>query len=329
MDRRSMTGVVLSALVAAAAACSNAAAPATSGTPQDYSDIPVRSADAGGLPEPADLSLEASTAVAGASGAFQAALRLKGPWSGQLVVLLPDAGSDPAGYTEFLREAARANHHAIAVPGWAKAPLAQTCAGNSACYDAARAELWDGLDHTDNLQVDLADAWAPRLLAGLKALEQQHPGQNWGGFYTGSAVAWGKVRLVGHGEGASQAAWVAKKTALARVVLLAGPSDGVAAQPAAWVNNGRKDGGPPWYGLCHTADPQWSLIALSWTALGLGAGPLSWPSVDQGAVFGAPVMTTAAATPQPRQAIAIDAALLRDSQGRPALRQTWRNLVGQ
>lgn len=323
------TGLALAALLLAGAACSNTATPSTSGTPQNYSDIPVRSADAGVLPEPADLSIAASSAVAGASGQFQAAVRVKGPWSGQLVVLLPDAAADPATYKEFLREAARSNHHAVAVPGWPTAPLTQLCAANSACYDAARAELWDGLNHTDKLQVGLADAWAPRLLAGLAALEKQHPGQNWGSFYSGSAVTWSKVRLVGHGEGASQAAWVAKKTPLSRVVLLAGPIDGSDQQLAAWVNNGRQDGGPAWYGLSHTGDPQWSLISLSWTALGLGAGPLSWPSVDQGAVFGVAVMTTSAPSPQPRQAIAVDSALARDSQGRPALRLTWRNLVGQ
>lgn len=313
----------------ASAGCSPASTPSTSGTPQDYSDIPVRSADVGGLPEPADLALEASAALSGASGQFQAALRLQGPWSGQLVVVLPDAGGDPANYKEFLREAARSNHHAVAVPGWPKAPLTQTCGANPACYDAARAELWDGLEHTDKLTIAASDAWGPRLRAGLEALEKAHPGQNWGSFYAGSQVLWAKVRLVGHGEGASQAAWVAKKLALSRVVLLAGPIDGSAQQLAAWVNNGRPQNGTAWYALSHTADPQWSLISLSWTALGLGAGALSWPSVDQGAVFGVAVMTTAAPTSDPRNAIAVDAALARDGLGRPALRLTWRNLVGQ
>lgn len=330
MNRRiGLSGMAAAAAAAVAlATCSTPAAPKAE-IPQSYSDIAVNAGDAGSLPEPADLAVDASQAGVAWQGQYQAALRVQGPWSGKLVVLLPDLGDPPSHYRELLREFARAGHHVLALPAASSLSASELCGANPACYDAVRAELWDGQDHTAKLSLTLADGMVARLVAGLQALEKLYPGQNWGTYYSAALPAWAKTRLVGHGEGASQAAWAAGKQAVERVVLLSGPVDGQGTDLPAWVNNGHVTPTASWYGLCHTADPEWARIAKGWTALGLGAGPLSWPSVDQGAVFGVPVLTTAATSSQPRKMIAVDQALARDSQNRPVLRQTWRNLIGQ
>lgn len=315
------------ALAIAVTSCSTPASPKAE-TPQSYSDIAATSADAGSLPEPTDLAVDASQAGLAGQGQYQAALRVQGPWSGKLVVLLPDLGDPPSHYKELLREFARTGHHALALPAISATSASELCGANPACYDAVRFEIWDGLDHSPKLQLTPADGIAARLVAGLQALEKLHPGQNWATYYSAALPAWTKTRLVGHGEGASQAAWVAGKQLVERVVLLAGPLDGQGSELAAWVNNGHLTPTASWFGLSHTGDPQWARIAKSWTALGLGAGPLSWASVDLGAVFGVPVLTTAVPSDQPRKMIAVDEALVRDGQNRPVLRQTWRNLIG-
>lgn len=327
MNKRCELGVKLAA-VALLVSCGNAAAPKAE-TPQSYADIAVSGGDVGSLPEPADLAVDASQAGASWVGQYQAALRVGGPWSGKLVVLLPDLADPPSHYRELLREFARAGHHVLALPPAHAQPVAELCAANPACYDAVRGELWDGLDHSAKLNLTLADGAVARLVTGLQALEKLYPGQNWGTYYSAALPNWPKVRLVGHGEGASQVAWAAGKQVFDRVVLLAGPVDGQGSDLAAWINNGHLTPTASWYGLCHTADPDWPRISKAWTAIGLGAGPLSWPSVDQGAVFGVPVLTTALASSQPHKMIAVDEALARDGQNRPVLRQTWRNLIGQ
>ncbi len=322
------SAMVVAAVVAGLApGCSNAVAPKAE-APQSYSDIAVNTGDVGGLPEPADLAIDASQAGASWQGQYQAAVRVQGPWSGKLVVVLPDLTDPPGHYRELLREFARAGHHVLALPAAAAPAVSELCGANSACYDAVRSELWDGLDHSPKLTLTQADGVIARLVSGLQGLEKVYPGQNWGTYYSAAVPTWAKIRLVGHGEGASQAAWAAGKQLVERVVLLAGPVDGQGDDLPAWVNNGHLTPTAQWYGLCHTADPQWARIAKGWTALGLGAGPLSWPSIDQGAVLGVPFLTTAAASAQPRKAIAVDEALARDSQNRPVLRQTWRNLIG-
>lgn len=327
MNKLCGLGVKLAA-VALLGACGNASAPKTE-TPQSYSDIAVSAGDSGSLPEPADLAVDASQAGANWVGQYQAALRVAGPWSGKLVVLLPDLADSPSHYRELLREFARAGHHVLALPAASSQSVADLCGANPACFDAVRAELWDGLDHTAKLSLTQADGVIGRLVTGLQALEKLYPGQNWGTYYSAAVPTWAKIRVVGHGEGASQAAWAAGKQVFERVVLLAGPVDGQGTEPAAWINNGHLTPTAHWYGLCHTSDPDWPRISKGWTALGLGAGPLSWPSVDQGAVFGVPVLTTAVASGLPRKMIAVDEALARDGQNKPVLRQTWRNLVGQ
>lgn len=315
-------------LIACAAACNTPQpAPATAAT-TSFADLPTRGTDATGFGEPADLSL-ALTAVDPATGVaanVTGAVRDKGPWSGRLAIVLPELGQPSEHYRELLREIARGGHHALAIPSPLQESLAQTCGTDAACYSDARAELLDGTDRTPKVTLKYSDCLQNRIV--MVILHLAKGGQGWGQYVVSGKPNWPAIQLVGHGEGAGQAAFVGTQLTLARVALLAGPQDGSGDKPAGWLSSTHKTANKQWFAFGHTADPLWPRVAASWTALGLGAGTQSWPSVDPGAVFGVQGMTTALAVSAPRLAVATDADTPRDAAGKPKYRATWRALVG-
>lgn len=285
---------------------------------------------AGTSQEPLDLTLDAS-AVSAAwsdSGSYAAAVRAKGPWLGKLLVVLPEAAQPPSQYRELLRVAARGGLHAVAIPTGVATPLDALCGADTTCYGAVRGERLDGIDRSDKVEVTSATCLTERIVRGVMGLESAYPGQNWGKYVQGNKPLWANIVLAGHGDGAGQAAYAATQAVVARVALLGGPNDGTANQPAAWVTSAHATPTARWQGFGHTADPLWPRTAASWTALGLGAGPLSWPSVDSGTVFGATAMTSALASSAPALSLGCDDHTPRDSEGRPRYRGTWLVLVG-
>lgn len=293
-----------------------------------YADLPQRSTDSAGLGEPVDLAL-ALTAVDPATGVAATvigAVRDKGPWSGQLAIVLPELGQPPENYRELAREIARGGHHALVVPSPLAQTLAEVCGSDAACYTDGRAELLDGTDRAPKVTLKYADCLQNRLVMVILALAKG--GQGWGQFVVSGKPNWPALQLVGHGEGAGEAAFVGTKLIVARVVLIGGPLDGAADQPAAWLTATHATPNKQWFAFGHTGDPLWKRMGSAWTAVGLGAGPLSWPSVDAGAVFGVQGMTTALANPAARLSLATDADTPRDTAGKPKYRAAWRVLVG-
>jgi hypothetical protein len=281
-------------------------------------------------PEPIDLSLDVSLADAAISGGGQyvAAVRAQGPWLGKLLVLLPEAGQPASQYRELLRVAARGGLHAVAVPQPPGPAATVLCGADPLCYGAVRGERLDGIDRSNKLQVTVADSLVQRIVQGVRGLDTAYPGLNWGQYAQGSAPLWHKLVLAGHGDGAGQAGFAATQLQVGRVVLLAGPTDGSGATPAGWLTTSHATPTAAWYALGHTADPLWPRIAAGWTALGLGAGSLSWPGIDAGAVFGVQGMTTALASAEPGLSVACDAHTPRDGEGRPRYRVAWQVLMG-
>lgn len=320
----------LLALTASLCACTSPVAPATT-TMADTSNSSGSTSQPDVAPPPAPLELTlpitATDAAIHTPGDVVGVVKEKGPWSGKIVVLFVESGQSTHAYLDFLRVAALGGHHAIALPLPLQQPVTDLCGAETACYEAVRGELLDGQDRTPQVEIAYGDSLTNRLNAALLGLEAARPGLNWGTFAQAGKPLWSKLILVGHGEGAGHAAFVANQQVVARVVLLAGPTDGVGDKPAGWLTTQHLTPIGKWYAFGHIADPRWGRIAAGWTALGLGAGSLSWPSVDQGAVFGVQGMTTALASDAPGLAVATDASTPRDGEGRPRFRVTWRVLV--
>ncbi len=326
-----MMRILALATMACAVACSTPpATPAAATAGDPYADLKPEDGRGAGKPldEPIDLALALTQADANTRlpATIQAAVRKDGPWSGKLLVLWTEIGVAPAQYREILREWARMGHHALALPLGLDKPLAKVCEGQPAnCFENARWELHDGSDRTDAIKVAYADSATNRL--GLVALALGKSGQGWGQFSDNGKPVWPKVIVAGHGDGAGQAAFVGTQLTVARVVLLAGPTDGVAGKAAPWMSASHKTAHAQWYAFGHTEDPGWPAVSATWTALGFGPGKSAWPSVDQGAVMGVQAYTTALSHADPHAAVATDAGPV-DTQGKPRYRATWRNLAG-
>ena len=82
---------------------------------------------------------------------------------------------------------------------------------------------------------------------------------------------WQRIAVAGHSQGAGMAAFLAKRTPVARVALLSGPLDFVwpSHGPAPSLAAPSATPGERWYGLYHGEERQAALLRQAYGALGL------------------------------------------------------------
>lgn len=145
-----------------------------------------------------------------------------------------------------------------------------TCAGR---FRAKRA-FGDPVttDHDDSAH----ETVTARLAATLRYLEAHHPGEGWGGYLDAKGqLAWQRIVVAGHSQGAGLAAFIAKRFEVARVVMFSSPWDYYHAMVdgqdqrlvSGWV--GQPSATPPdrWYGLFHASEPNARQILAAYKAL--------------------------------------------------------------
>lgn len=277
-----------------------------------------------GIPAVTLLTVAATATDAAISGGTHA-VAVAPTTTGKLIVLLPDADVSPNQYLSLATAAAQWGHRVLVLA----TPVAaqKACAGESTCLELARQEMLDGQDRTPKVTVAVADCLQNRLVKALMWLDQQRPGENWGKFYAGSTPVWSECAIVGHGEGASEAAMVGVHQTVWRVILLGGPVDGTGALPASWLTSNIKTPASDWRALGHTKDSIWSIIQAAWMALGLGSSDaaLSVDGPEQPGIS-AHLLTTAMDVPDPHAAIAVDGALPLNDDAALHLHQAWKIL---
>ncbi len=211
----------------------------------------------------------------------------------QLFVFLPGSTTVPVFYQDILKEAATKGFHALGLT-YENATLVGTLIqsysnpGNAATFDPdAAGKVHDAVLYGTNagnalstITVAPADSIENRLLKAIQYLDAQYPTEGWGQYAVGDAIQWNLIRLAGHSQGGSQAAYTATKITLPRVISFDSPSDS-----ASWVSN---DTPSPWvqtgpgatasanyYGFTHQQDPlvSLSLAEADWTDLALPGTP--------------------------------------------------------
>ena len=212
----------------------------------------------------------------------------------QLFVFLPGSTSVPVFYQDILKEAAAKGFHALGLT-YENATLVGTLIqpysdpGNAATFDPdAAGKVHDavlfgtnGGNQLSTITVSPADAIQNRLLKAIQYLDAQHPGEGWGQYAAGGSLQWSLIRLAGHSQGGSQAAYTATKIALPRVISFDSPSDSQSwvssDTPATWVASGAgATASANYYGFTHQRDPLVSLALAEadWADLGLPGSPL-------------------------------------------------------
>ena len=247
--------------------------------------------------------------------------------SGRLVVVVPDLLRAPTDYTQLAMAAARLGHRVLVLALAQTGDLAKLCAGSDACSEAARLEQFDGQDHTAVVAVSAADGLVNRLVKALALRAKAQPGERWGDFYSGAVPKWSQIAVVGHGDGAGEAAIIGIKQNAWRILLLAGPRDGQGDTPAIWLSGQHATPTANWRAFAHTKTANWARIVAAWTALGLGSGA-SAVSVDGAQTPGIAVqlLTTTMDVPDPAAGVAVDAALPSEPVALGHLQSAWKVL---
>ncbi len=223
------------------------------------------------------------TGVSGEFGDHLAIFDAQVPSSGELVVLLPDTGMQPKDYSKILWTAAQRGHRVLGLAYPANPSTASLCGQSSTCYEYVRHEVLDGQDRSDKVKVGFNNCIEQRLALALQWLAKHRPGQGWGNFVAGSTPLWQDIVIVGHGEGAGHAGFIAKVRKVSRAVLLQGPTDSTAQGPAAWIASSAQTPASQWFGLANKTASDFDVISANWIALGLGT---SWSPVAGLGAFG-------------------------------------------
>jgi hypothetical protein len=179
---------------------------------------------------------------------------------GLLAVFLPGTGGLPAQFPAFLQRGAVRGYHVIGLSYVNPQSIGELCnlaRGDANCAGQAREEVLSGRDTSPLLAVGAADSIEGRLVALLKYLDAQRPGDGWGRFLTAQgAVAWELVSVSGNSQGAGHAGYIAKTRRVFRVGMYAGPSDWVLASntPVNWYGAASLTPASAYYGYVHIPD---------------------------------------------------------------------------
>jgi hypothetical protein len=89
-----------------------------------------------------------------------------------------------------------------------------------------RMEAWDGKDRVDWLNINEHDSFAYRAALGIKYMQDNDPGGDWGYFLNADgSVRWSDVYLVGYSYGSQTLAVVGKYVRIGRGIATSGPVD--------------------------------------------------------------------------------------------------------
>ena len=250
-----------------------------------------------------------------------------------LFVHLAKTGGAPDDATGYLRMAARAGYHVVALSYPNAASVSALCDGDAdaGCYEKVRLELLDGVDRTPKVTVSPADSIEGRLASLLAYLVSTYPTEGWTAYLAQGAVRWDKATLSGHSLGGGQAAIAAQAHTVARVILLAAPLDGQAGAPAPWLSAKSETPVPRFRTFVHESDGGYARIRAAWKAMGLDIGGQKRIETDAPPYGFSQELTTQippAAGGDPHDAVVLDAATPITDGGTPFFGDAWGYLIG-
>jgi hypothetical protein len=124
-----------------------------------------------------------------------------------------------------------------------------TCADD---IGSCRLEAFEGIDHSDVIEVDVPDSIEGRVVAGLEHLQTINPEGDWTCFLEGGRPRWNRIIISGISHGASTAALIGINRVTNRVVSLSGPLD----TGQTWLEQTSLTPLVYSFGFSHTADEQ-------------------------------------------------------------------------
>jgi hypothetical protein len=210
-----------------------------------------------------------------------AVINRSGPARKKLFLFFAGAYGTPRDTHLLIEQAANNGYHAINLRYPNSWSIGGLC-GDSAdpdCFEKVRAEIIDGTDRTDKINISRANSIENRLVKLLLYLHAQHHDEGWRQYLEGNAPKWSSIIVAGHSQGGGHAALIARLHAVERVVLFAsGDYSDFFAAPAPWLSKPSATPVERYYGFGHIKDEiqDWRRLQAIWKSRGMAA-------------FGAPV----------------------------------------
>lgn len=241
----------------------------------------------------------------------------------ELLVFLPGTGGRPANVSGFIDAAAGFGYRAIALAYNDVPAVVQMCRRDPdpTCSARFREERIYGDDVSGSIDDAAAESIVNRLARLLAYLAAREPAQRWRDYLDdGGLPRWDRIVVAGHSQGAGMAAFLARRQAVARVVLFSSPWDFYGDPPrlAPWI---RGPGATPpqrWFGAYHARENTARVIAAAYAALGIPPAHVR--------VFAREPRVKAGANPYHVSLVGNRATPL-DADGRPAYLEDWRFLL--
>ncbi|MEM1030740.1 MAG: hypothetical protein AAGN82_10340 [Myxococcota bacterium] len=232
----------------------------------------------------------------------------------------------PAGgqfYGSFLRQAAGLGFHVVGITYVNDTPINVTCGGLAPrrnCHEEVRLEVLTGEDRWPEVEVTRPDSLLERLSRLLAHL-------GWTQFLDGEdGIAWPRVAVAGHSQGAGHAALLGKLFAVDRALLFAG------TEGAVWTDRSTETFVTPptaYFGFNSTFDAVYPSNLRSWDNLAI-PGPVTELSDDLVVPPDAThqlATTVAARDGNDHGTVVVDDAVPLTEAGTPAMRPVWCHLL--
>lgn len=251
---------------------------------------------------------------------FDRAVRPDAP----LLVFLPGTGGRPDNTSAFAAVAARQGYRVIGLAYVDEPAVQQICPRepDPDCAEKVRRKRIFGEDVTGLIDDRRDESIVARLTTLLVALDRAHPDEGWSRYLSDGKPEWTRIAVSGLSQGAGMAAYIAQRTAVARVILFSSPWDnyGRFHTLAPWVRRGHGATlAERWYGAYHHNENTADLIAHAYSALQIPR--------DHIHVFTLEPARRVSDNPF-HPSVVGNAATPRAADGTPAYADEWRAMLG-
>ncbi|MBM3919182.1 MAG: T9SS type A sorting domain-containing protein [Sphingomonadales bacterium] len=194
----------------------------------------------------------------------------------KLFLFFPGTGAVPFNYREILKHAANIGYHSIGLTYPNSNAINQICltTTDTTCHSRARLEVFDGTDRHSDVNVDVNNCIERRTLKLLMYLNTNYPTENWGQFFSGNQIFWGKVIVSGHSQGGGFAGIISKIKQVERVAMFAA-MDWISLlnRPADWITWNGQTPDHKYYGFTHQNDEavDFNKIQTTWANYGMNS----------------------------------------------------------
>jgi hypothetical protein len=189
----------------------------------------------------------------------------------KLAVFLPGTNGKPSNAAVFLGVIADQQYRVIGLEYNDEPAVVQVCPRDPSpkCSGNFREKRIFGTNVNAVVDNTVAESIVNRLAKLLAYLEQHHPDEHWGQYMANGELQWDRIVVTGLSQGAGMAAYVAKKKAVARVVLFSSPWDfyGRSKTLAPWLADASATPLNRWFAAFHKRENTADLIAQAYKAL--------------------------------------------------------------